>query len=152
MELQTVTGLVPVDDIKLADAHAHLWINPPRGVSSKFRLVLNDPLRIEAELKDFRSAGGTMLIDCQPGGCGRDVRMLVKFSEATELHITATTGFHLQRYYPAGKWLWSASEQAAVDFFVGEFHSTKDSSKYRVSRFFVSEYGHHLRTERLSGN
>lgn len=120
MKLQTVTGPVPVDDIKLADAHAHLWINPPKGVQAKFRLVLNDPLRVEAELKDFRSAGGTTLIDCQPGGCGRDARMLLKFSEVTELHITATTGFHLPRYYPDGSWLWMASEQEAADYFINE--------------------------------
>ena len=123
MELQTVTGPVPVDDVKLADGHAHVWISPPKGVPPKSRIVLDNPQRIEAELKDFRSAGGTTLIDCQPGGCGRDGRMLLKFSEVTELHITATTGFHLQRYYPYGSWLWSATEQAAVEYFVNELTS-----------------------------
>jgi phosphotriesterase-related protein len=120
MELQTVTGPVSLEEIKLVDGHAHVWIEPPKGVSPKFRFELNNPYLIEAELKDFRSAGGTTLIDCQPGGCGRDARMLVKFSEATELHITATTGFHLQRYYPAEYWLWSAAEYAAVEYFVNE--------------------------------
>jgi phosphotriesterase-related protein len=120
MQLQTVTGPVSLEEIKLVDAHAHVWISPPPGVSPKFRFVLDDPHRIDAELKDFRSAGGTTLIDCQPGGCGRDARMLAKFSEATELHITATTGFHLERYYPSGYWLWSTSEEAAVDYFVNE--------------------------------
>lgn len=120
MELQTVLGPIPIEEIKMADAHAHVWINPPKGVAPKARLVLNNPNLIEAELKDFRSAGGTTLVDCQPGGCGRDARMLVKLAEATELHITATTGFHLQRYYPSGYWLWSASEKSAADYFVGE--------------------------------
>jgi len=120
MELQTVLGSIPIEDIKMADAHAHVWINPPKGVAPKARLVLNNPNLIEAELKDYRSAGGTTLIDCQPGGCGRDARMLVKLAEATELHITATTGFHLERYYPSGYWLWSASEKNAVDYFVNE--------------------------------
>ncbi|MCB0163158.1 MAG: hypothetical protein KDI79_02955 [Anaerolineae bacterium] len=123
MELQTVTGLIPIEDVKLADAHAHVWINPPKGVSPKYLLELNHAQRIDAELKDFRSAGGTSLIDCQPGGCGRDARMLVKFSEAHGLHITATTGFHLERYYPSGSWLWSASEAMALDYFVGELTS-----------------------------
>ncbi|MCB9078691.1 MAG: hypothetical protein H6631_13910 [Anaerolineaceae bacterium] len=123
MELQTVTGLIPIEDIKLADAHAHVWINPPKGVSPKYALELNHAQQIDAELKDFRSAGGTSLIDCQPGGCGRDARMLVKFSEAHGLHITATTGFHLERYYPSGSWLWSASELTALDYFMGELTS-----------------------------
>lgn len=123
MELQTVTGLVAVEDVKLADAHAHVWIDPPKGVPPKHQIRLDDPRKIEAELKDFRSAGGTTLVDCQPGGCGRDARMLVKFSETTEVHITATTGFHLERYYPTESWIWSASEQAAADYFVNELTS-----------------------------
>ena len=81
MELQTVLGPIPIDDVKMADAHAHVWINPPKGVAPKARMVLNNPSLIERELKDFRSAGGTTLIDCQPGGCGRDARMLVKLAE-----------------------------------------------------------------------
>jgi phosphotriesterase-related protein len=120
VELQTVTGPIPLEEIKLVDAHAHLWIEPPKGVAPKFRLELNNPHLIEVELKEFRSSGGTTLLDCQPGGCGRDARRLVKFSEAAELHIAAVTGFHLQRYYPAEHWLWSASEQAALAYFVNE--------------------------------
>jgi phosphotriesterase-related protein len=120
MSLQTVTGQVAIEDVKLADGHAHLWLEPPQGVAPQARLVLNNPQLIEAELKDFRSAGGTTLIDCQPGGCGRDGRMLAKFAEATGVHITATTGFHLERYYPADYWLWSASERSAADYFSGE--------------------------------
>ena len=123
MELQTLSGPVAIDDIKLADAHAHVWINPPQGVRPKLRLDLNDAIRIEAELKDFRSAGGTMLVDCQPGGCGRDARMLKKLGEAAEVHIVATTGFHLKRYYPDGYWLWTTSEQVAADYFVNEVRS-----------------------------
>jgi phosphotriesterase-related protein len=119
-QLQTVTGLAPLEEVKLVDAHAHVWIKPPEGVGPKFRFELDNPRLIEAELKDFRSAGGTTLIDCQPGGCGRDAQMLAKLAEAAELQITATTGFHLERYYPSGYWLWSASEEAAVSYFVNE--------------------------------
>jgi phosphotriesterase-related protein len=120
MNLQTVLGPTPVEDVKMADAHAHVWIDPPKGVAPKARFELNNARLIEAELKDFRSGGGTTLIDCQPGGTGRDARMLVKLSEAAGLHITATTGFHLERYYPGDYWLWSATEKAAADYFINE--------------------------------
>lgn len=120
MNLQTILGSIPIGDVKMADAHAHAWIDPPKGVAPKHRLELKNARLIEAELKDFRSGGGTTLIDCQPGGCGRDGHMLAKLSESTGLHITATTGFHLQHYYPYGYWLWSASEHEAADFFVNE--------------------------------
>ncbi|MCB0192709.1 MAG: hypothetical protein KDJ65_12260 [Anaerolineae bacterium] len=123
MNIQTVLGPVPIEDVKLADAHAHVWISPPKGVAPKHQLELNKFQSIDAELKDFRSAGGTTLIDCQPGGCGRDARMLAKFSETHGLHITSTTGFHLERYYPSGSWLWTSSEQPAIDYFVSELTS-----------------------------
>ena len=73
-QFQTVTGLIPVNDITLADAHAHLWIHPPKGVSPKARLLLDNPHHIETELRDFRSAGGNLLVDCQPGGCGHGTK------------------------------------------------------------------------------
>jgi phosphotriesterase-related protein len=120
MELQTVTGLVSLGEVKLVDGHAHVWIDPPEGVLPKHQFLLNDPVRIDQELRDFRSAGGTTLIDCQPGGCGRDGRWLAKLSEGTEIQITATTGFHLESYYPPDYWLWSASELEASDYFIKE--------------------------------
>jgi predicted metal-dependent phosphotriesterase family hydrolase len=119
MNIQTVTGLVPVESIKLADAHAHAWIQPPPGVDPDCP-NLNDFDSILLELDEFRQAGGTLLVDCQPGGCGRDARMLVKLSEATGLYITAITGFHLRKYYPLKNWLWQASETQAMEHFVEE--------------------------------
>jgi predicted metal-dependent phosphotriesterase family hydrolase len=120
MEIQTVSGPIPLENIKIADGYGHVWLTPPEGVHPDARLPLNDARAIEAELKDFRRAGGDTIVDCQPGGCGRDARMLVKLAEVTQLHLIAATGFHLPRYYPAGYWLWSASEEEAAAYFIEE--------------------------------
>jgi len=120
MELQTVAGLVLVDEVRLADGHAHAWISPPEGVAPEDRIQLDDVTAIQAELRDFQAAGGTTLIDCQPGECGRDATMLVRIARQTGLHITATTGFHQQKYYPPQHWLWSVSAAAAAAYFVEE--------------------------------
>jgi predicted metal-dependent phosphotriesterase family hydrolase len=120
VKFQTVTGPVPVEDVGLADGHAHAWIEPPEGVAPEARLILDDYDAIRAELSDFRTAGGTTLVDCQPGGCGRDAQKLVRLAQATGLHITATTGFHRQRYYPPESWLWSAPADEATAYFVEE--------------------------------
>lgn len=97
-----------------------MWIQPPRGVPRDARLELCDYEVIEAELGDFRGAGGTTVVDCQPGGCGRDARVLVRLAKTTGLQVTATTGFHRQRYYPATAWIWSASAEEATSYFVHE--------------------------------
>jgi predicted metal-dependent phosphotriesterase family hydrolase len=120
MKLRTVTGDVEVGDVAFADGHGHVWIDPPEGVPVDCRLELNREPAIRRELEDFRAAGGTLIVDCQPGGCGRDGRMLAHISETTGVHITATTGFHLHRYYPATSWLWAASEEEAATYFVEE--------------------------------
>lgn len=120
MNLLTVAGPIPVEAVKLADGHAHLWISPPDGVAPESRLALDDFETIRAELGDLRAAGATTLIDCQPGGCGRDAGMLHRLAQATGLHVTATTGFHRQTYYPARSWLWSASEAEAAAYFIEE--------------------------------
>lgn len=118
MRFQTVTGLASVEDVRLADGHGHVWIQPPEG--AEVRLELNHPELIELELKDFSRAGGTTIVDCQPGDCGRDARMLVRLANATGLQITATTGFHQRKYYPTGHWLWSATATEAAKYFVRE--------------------------------
>ncbi len=120
MNFQTVTGLAPVEAVRLADGHAHVWIDPPDGVAPDVRLDLSDFQAIQAELNEFRDGGGTTLVDCQPGGCGRDGNKLVALARATGLHITATTGFHQQKYYPRRSWLWSASAEEAAALFVEE--------------------------------
>ncbi len=120
MKFQTVTGPVPVEQVRLADAHAHAWIAPPDGIQPEFRLELNNFDAIKAELSEFQAAGGTTLVDCQPGGCGRDANRLLELAQATGLQITATTGFHQRKYYPPDSWLWSAPAEQAAAYFVEE--------------------------------
>jgi phosphotriesterase-related protein len=39
------------------------------------------------------------VIDCQPGRCGRDGRVLARLAALTGVEIAPATGFHLARYY-----------------------------------------------------
>ncbi len=120
MKLRTVLGPIDTNEIEFADGHGHVWIDPPEKVNPKYEVPLKRAAAIEAELKDFRSAGGSLIVDCQPGECGRDARMLRKLSETTSLHFTATTGFHREVYYPYNHWLWSATEEKAANYFLAE--------------------------------
>lgn len=127
--VQSVTGPTPVEAITLVDGHAHAWIHPPEGVDPAARIELDNEESLRAELSDFYAAGGRAIVDCQPGGGGRDARALRRLSQATGVVITCTTGFHQQKYYPPESWLWTASEDDATATFVEELrHGTREST------------------------
>lgn len=117
--VMTVLGPVPAQTLGIADAHNHLWIDPAPGTPPDLpRLV--DRTAILSELKEYRQAGGRTQVDCQPGGSGRDGRVLQELSRQSGVHIVASTGFHLAKYYPSDFWLFEAAAEQAQAFFVSE--------------------------------
>jgi phosphotriesterase-related protein len=118
-QIWTVLGPVDPQDLGLADAHAHLWIEAVPGIASGSP-VLDDRAASLEELQRFRRAGGSAIVDCQPYGCGRNGRVLAELARATGTHVIACTGFHLRKYYPARAATWSWTEQQAVNFFTME--------------------------------
>lgn len=127
----TVTGSVPVETIGITDCHSHAWIDPVAGGASDAP-VLNSFDAIQAELTAFRQVGGRLLVDCQPGGCGRDVRRLVRLSQATGLLITSVTGFHMQKYYPPENRLWQATADQAARHFIRELTEGAAESEFTI--------------------
>jgi phosphotriesterase-related protein len=115
----SVLGPVPADAVGITDAHNHVWIEPPPGAAPDSP-VLTQSEGILAELVDYRQAGGSAIVDCQPGGCGRNANRLAELARASGVVILCATGFHRRRYYPAGYWLWSASPEASAASFTAE--------------------------------
>ncbi len=106
----TVQGPVAYEQLGITDAHNHAWIASLAGVADGAP-VLDQYDQVLGELVDYRSTGGDSLLDCQPGGCGRDANRLLELSRSSRVKIIACTGFHLRKYYPADYWLWEASAE-----------------------------------------
>jgi predicted metal-dependent phosphotriesterase family hydrolase len=117
--LITVTGPLDPAEAGIVDAHNHLWIAPVAGAAPDAP-VLDDEAAVAAELADYWESGGRTIVDCQPPGCGRDVRVLRRLAESSGVAVLASTGFHLRKYYPDDYWLLSASTEQAADYFCGE--------------------------------
>jgi len=117
--VMTVLGPVRYDCLGITDAHNHVWIEaiPDAAQDSP---VLNQFEFIRKELIEYRKTGGETLLDCQPGGCGRDGKMLVALSKASNVDILACTGFHRKKYYPQGYWLWGASAESVSVYLCSE--------------------------------
>jgi phosphotriesterase-related protein len=98
--IETVLGPVAPERIGAVDAHAHVWLDPPAAGPA-----LRDERLARAELRALKAAGGDTVVDCQPGGAGRDGAALARLSEATGIRIVAATGYHQRRLHaPGGVW------------------------------------------------
>ena len=117
--IQTVTGAISPEGLSVVDAHNHVWIAPDDRLPPDMPRLC-DQAAIQAELSDYRQAGGTAIVDCQPGGCGRDGRVLARLAHASGVYLVACTGFHLRKYYPPHYWLWQASAEQTARLFVNE--------------------------------
>jgi phosphotriesterase-related protein len=120
--IMTVNGPVEPGELGIADAHSHLYIAPVPGGAADAP-VLTDEEGIGRELRAFRAAGGGAIVDCQPGGCGRDGRVLRLLSAQSGILVVAATGFHRRLYYPPDAPIFAMSAKAAADYFREEIAS-----------------------------
>ncbi len=128
-KLMTVRGLEDPAGLGVVDAHSHLWIEPVDGAAPGSP-VLTDRARILAELDLYRRAGGGGVVDCQPGGCGRNSLALADLSLASGVRVVCCTGYHRQHYYPPQAWLWRAGVDELKDEFVRELREgTRESRR-----------------------
>ena len=85
-KILTVTGPIDPALAGVTDGHNHVWINPADEAASG-TLVLNNLELIAQELRDYYQAGGRTIIDCQPGGSGRDGRKLRDLALSSRVNI-----------------------------------------------------------------
>jgi phosphotriesterase-related protein len=100
-----------------------MWIEKVSGadasspVLDRFDCILQD-------LFEYRKRGGGTLLDCQPGGCGRDGNRLLALALASGVNLVACTGFHRKKYYAQDYWLWRASSQQIADSLSSELEQS----------------------------
>lgn len=125
--VRTVLGNVTYLDLGITDGHTHVWIEPIPNTDA-LSPVLNKFDQIVEELKSYYSSGGRTLLDCQPGGCGRNGNRLIQLSERSNVNIVACTGFHRVKYYTPDYWLFKAEAQRVADHFIKELTESLDET------------------------
>lgn len=126
-QIVTVCSVIPVPTSGVIDAHNHTWIEPVSGAAPG--PLLDEYELIAADLKDYARAGGVGIIDCQPGGCGRNSLVERRLSEASGVFIVAATGYHLPKYYPPWAALWKMNADQACRYFVDELQLGTEESR-----------------------
>lgn len=122
LPVRTVVGPMSYNDLGVTDSHNHVWIDAVPG-SDESSPVLNQYGEIKQELIEYRLSGGSTILDCQPGGCGRDGNQLRKLSQESGVNLIACTGFHRRKYYSQDYWLWSVNADKAAEYFCNELEN-----------------------------
>ncbi len=122
LQVRTVLGPMSYTDLGVTDSHNHVWIDEVPG-SDRTSPVLNQFDEIKQELIEYRLSGGSTILDCQPGECGRDGNQLRKLSQKSDVNLIACTGFHRRKYYSQDHWLWTVTAEKAAEYFCAELET-----------------------------
>lgn len=105
--VMTVCGPIDPADVGLALPHEHLFLDTysfpgGRNVSGVRGMILPelDASRIENELRAFKDAGGSTVVDLTLTEIGRDPLALVDVSRSTGVHVVMGCGWYRDSFYP----------------------------------------------------
>ncbi len=118
--VSTVTGKIPADQLGFTQMHEHLYVTQGPATRLNPALLIDHEGKSAAELDAYRNAGGQSVLDAQPGGAGRDARVLQSISKSSGVQIITVTGFHLPVFYPEDHWTNTWEESRLYDHFAGE--------------------------------
>lgn len=94
--IMTVRGLVPVGELGMILPHEHVTTDfigaeklpqPRYDRDDAFVTIL-------PHFESLKNRGVTVLVECTPNHIGRDVRLLRRLSEASDVHIVTNTGYY----------------------------------------------------------
>ena len=74
-EIMSVLGSIAGEALGICQCHEHLMLGKGEGYYINSDLCMDDREKSEEEVRRFRKAGGTTLIDAQPLGCCRNAAL-----------------------------------------------------------------------------
>ncbi len=127
--VRTVLGDILEDSIGISQCHEHLFLEMDKSYEVSKVLYMDDLQKSTEELKSYRDAGGSLIVDAQPVASGRMAENLVKASEESGVHIVASTGFHKTVFYYDDAYIFHKDEQYITDLYISEIEKGMISSK-----------------------
>lgn len=124
----TVLGLIPAEQLGVADSHDHLFLHSPALPGQDF----DDVDRAIEEVRDAKRSGLQSIVEATPIGLGRDPAGMRAVAEATGVHIVAATGYHRDAHYPQGHWVREASVDVLAQHILSDLKDGMDSDQARA--------------------
>lgn len=134
--IRTIWKDIRPEEAGHAQCHEHIWLKKGASYEVNHALCMDDRRRSLAELKNYYQAGGRLIVDAQPTGCGRDAAMLAELSMESRVFIVAAAGFHKKEFFDnLLLFSWSEDELAGLyekEIEAGIEASGQASSLYRA--------------------
>lgn len=128
--VRTVLGDMAPQQMGFTCSHEHIIIEESFPTLANKDFLLNDVEKAVAELTALFAAGGRTMVDTMPANCGRNILKLAEVSKRSGIHIIASTGIHLEKYYPPRHWQHYLNEEQITDLLVQDVTAGIDEYDY----------------------
>ncbi|PKM96303.1 MAG: hypothetical protein CVU84_00885 [Firmicutes bacterium HGW-Firmicutes-1] len=161
MIIRTVLGDLEANCLDYCQCHEHLFILSRQSKLINPLLCIDSYDKTYEEVRDYHNNGGNWIVDAQPVGCGRDSKKLERLSQATGVHIIASTGFHKLIFYGKNHWIHNISKSGFAELMLSEintgmyenseveFSSLQTTSRAGMIKTAIDEKGIDSRYEKL---
>ena len=139
--IRTVLGDIKSEDANVCQCHEHLFIEMGKPYRIAPVLYMDDLEKSTDELKSYRSAGGSLVVDAQPPYAGRMAESLVLASGESGVHVVASTGFYKTGFYEPDAYIYNEDEGHITDLYVSEFKTGMVSSRKDGARRLSARAG-----------
>ena len=127
MPIQTVLGTIAPEELGSTLMHEHTLVDIWEWSGRMgYDCIVDDEDLLVEELRFYRDAGGSALVDVTPIGLRRNPSGMKRISEATGLHIIMGCGWYRERVYPA--YVYELSPNQLADLVIKEFADGVDGT------------------------
>jgi len=127
---RTVLGDISPEEMGLTYSHEHIVIEESFPTLANPEFILNDTVRISAEMKELYLLGGRTMVDTMPAACGRNILKLAEVSRNSGVNIIVPTGLHQEMYYPPNHWRYHLSVDELTQLFIKDITEGVDQYDY----------------------
>ncbi len=128
--VETTLGPLTRDRLGKVNAHEHLIIDGGYTVVKEPDFRLDSVEKGIEEVLTWKAAGGGLIVDTMPFGCGRNVAKLTLISEATGVPVLVPTGFQKSSYYLPDHWQHRFDARIIADLLIAELTEGADLNGY----------------------
>lgn len=98
-KIQTVSGVIEPEELGVTYCHDHLlFVPPPPFDDQDPDMRLDDVDKLIQEMKYFKLAGGSCIVEMTTIEMGRSPSGMKKISEDSGIHVIAATGFNKDKF------------------------------------------------------